>query len=136
MAGNLPLSSQVAKNGVQSMKSMSSADRNIGEAPRAEKARHRRPIIAGPIELQRIGPRVDERQAMLGLLAAGMRRGNAGIFGAHLGDGARPRLAREQRGNHADGAACVIDIDGLAAPVVGMDLDRGVHAARGRAADQ
>ena len=45
-------------------------------------------------------------------------------------------LGRKQRSDDADRAARVIDVHGLRARVAGMDLDRGVDAARRRAADQ
>ena len=82
-------------------------DRQIGEVLRAEKFWHRRPVIAGPVEFQRIGARVGERQPLLVLLAARVRRGDAGIFGAHVVDVAlachrattatRPRRRRGSR---------------------------------------
>ena len=111
-------------------------DRDVGQRMRAEKARHRRHVIAGPIQLQRIGARVGKRQPLLVLLAAGMRGRDPCIFGAHIADVTVARVARQQRRDDADGAARVIDIDRLTAPVIGMDLDGGVHAARGGAADQ
>ena len=53
----------------------------------AKLARHWRDVIPGPIELQSILARIGKREAVLGLFAAGMRCGNAGIFGADFGDG-------------------------------------------------
>ena len=70
------------------------------------------------------------------LFAAGMGRGDAGIFGADLGDMRTRAFRRNQRRHDADGAARVIDIDRLAAPVVGVNLHRRMHAAGGGAADQ
>ena len=51
-------------------------------------------------------------------------------------DGVRARLGREERRDYANGAARIVDIDGLPAPVIRVDLYRGMHAARGRPADQ
>ena len=58
------------------------------------------------------------------------------IFGAQGLDITHARIGREQRRDHAHSAAGVGDIDRLAALVVGMDLDRRVHAAGGGAADE
>ena len=52
-------------------------------------------------------------------------------------DDSAARVSRDSSDDDdADGAARVVDIDRLPAPVVRMDLHRRVHAARGRAADQ
>ena len=112
-------------------------ERIVVEHPRAEEARPRRHVVARPVELERVGARGRQRQPLLVLLAARMRRGDAGIFAR----GCRRRSCgrasrRHQRRGDADRAAGVGDIDRLAAPVVRMDLDRGVHAAGGGAADQ
>ena len=111
-------------------------DRIVLEHPRSEERRRLRDVIARPVELQRIGARILERQPLLGLLAARMRGGDAGIFLADVGHVGRARLRRHQARRHADGAAGVGDIDRLPAPVVRMDLHRRVHAAGGGAADQ
>ena len=55
--------------------------------------RHRRLVIARPVQLQGVDARVGERQALLVVLAAGMRGGDAGIFGAGIVDDALARLA-------------------------------------------
>ena len=46
------------------------------------------------------------------------------------------RSRRHETADDADGAARIVDIDRLPAPVVRMDLYRRMDAARGRAADQ
>ena len=61
-------------------------DRNVGEhAACRETAARGGTIVAGPVELERIGARVGERQPLLVLFAARMRGGDAGIFGADVG---------------------------------------------------
>ena len=62
--------------------------------------------------------------------------GDALIFGAHGLDILAACRRREQGGDDADGAARVVDIDGLAARVMRVNLDRGMDAARRRPADQ
>ena len=65
-----------------------------------------------------------------------MRRGDARVFGADIGDVAGTRLRRHEALRDADGAAGIVDIDRLTSAIVGMDFHRCVHAARGRAADE
>ncbi len=109
---------------------------DVGERRGAERARLGRQIAAAPVEFQRVAARGGERDAALLLFAARMAVGDAGIFGAQVGDIAVALLARQERRGDADRAARVVDIDRLAAPVVRVDLHRGMHAARGGAADQ
>ena len=107
----------------------------ILEDPRPEKGGDGRPV-GGPIDLRRIGARPGERQAPLVGFAARMRLGDAAIFVAHRFQIGRFGVARQQRADDADGAAGVVDMDRLAAPVARADLHRRMDAAGGGAADQ
>ena len=103
---------------------------------RVPRKRRFRRNIGLPVAFQRIGAGAGERQALLVGLAAPMGFGDALIFGAQSLDILRARRRREQGGDDADGAARIVDIDGLAARVMRVNLDGGMDAARRRAADQ
>ena len=60
-------------------------DRIVLQHPRPQEGRLLRDVIARPVELQRVGARILERKPLLGLLAARMRGGDAGIFLANVG---------------------------------------------------
>ena len=117
-SGYLPLSSQVAKNGVQSMKSTSSAIRHVCEADACRGAAAPAADNCPDQSSFNALARASASGSRLALLAARVRRGDACIFGADFGDSVGSRLGREQLRDHADGAARIVDIDGLAAAVV------------------
>ena len=107
----------------------------VGKRARAEERRLRR-LVAVPVDLEAVGARRRERDAALGGLVAQVRLAHLGVLGADLADvGLALALGQELR-HDADGAAGVEHVDRLPLRVVGRDLDRRVHAARRRAADQ
>ena len=65
-----------------------------------------------------------------------MRGSDSGVLGPHFVDGVCARLRREQGGNYAHGAAGIVDVDCLPAPVIRMDFYRGVHTAGGSSANE
>ena len=105
------------------------------KTPDAEKRRLLRRRL-GEVGLDRVGAGIRQLQPLLVGLRAEMRRGNFGVFGADVGGIGLAPLGREQRRRHADGAAGVVDMHHRAALVVRVDLDGGMDAAGGGAADQ
>ena len=112
----------------------------VGEVPALENAGAEeggaRRFVGRPVGPEGVVAGARQRQALLLGLGAGMGGGHLAVFGAHGLDVAGLRLRRQEAGDDADGAACVVDVDGLAALVTRVDLDRGVDPAGGRAADQ
>ena len=105
------------------------------KAPDAEEGRLLRRRL-GEVGLDRVGARVGELEPLLVGLGAEMRRGDLGVFGADVGGIGLAPLGREQRRRHADRAAGVVDMHHRPALVVRVDLDGGMDAAGGGAADQ
>jgi len=64
-----------------------------------------------------------------------MRRGNLGVVGAHFGRIGLAPLRRQQGRGDTDGAAGVVDMHHRATAIVRVDLDGGMDAAGGGAAD-
>ena len=95
--------------------------------------RGRLPI--GEIDLHRIGAGIGQRQTALVLVAAIVFLGHVLVFAADIRD-IIGLLIRQQVRDHADRAAGIGDIDRLALVIARVDLDRRMHAAGGRAADQ
>ena len=92
----------------------------IPERPDAEKSRPLRRRFC-KVDADRVGAGGAEFQPLLVGLGAEMRRGDLGVFGAHLGGIGLAPVGRQQRGGDADGAAGVVDVDRLAARVFGVD---------------